>query len=148
MLIDCCTLPLTFAGVIIHDKYQVVIGLEVHTQLLTQSSWKFKTAFAGSSDISSSIQTCQKDNVLTFAVALSGTLDEGGTKCNAADPQTNPFTWTFKSSETILFISTTLFTGGSSTFTLVSLDENELVVSQVITPIGGPSFLATVTFTH
>ena len=118
------------------------------TQLLTQSTWKFKSAFAGSTDISSSIQTCQKDNILTFATAGTGTLDEGATKCNSGDPQTNPFTWNFQSSETILFISATLFTGGSSTFTLVSLTETDLVVSQTITPPAGPSFLATVTFGH
>ena len=118
------------------------------TQLLSQNTWKFKTAFAGTTDISSSIQACQKDNVLTFAVALTGTADEGATKCNSGDPQSNPFTWNFQSSETILFISATLFSGGSSTFTLVSLSETELVVSQTITPPVGPSFLAVVTFVH
>ena len=118
------------------------------TQLLTQATWKFKLATANGSDISSQLQACQKDNILTFLVAGTGTVDEGPAKCNASDPQTNPFTWNFASSETMLHISTVLFTGGSSDFTLVSLTETELVVSQGYTPGPGPSILMVVTFQH
>ncbi len=118
------------------------------TDLITQGTWKFSSATVGGMNASAFIQTCQKDNILTFVkVGLTGTVDEGATKCNAGDPQTNNFTWNFQNNETTLFISATLFTGGSSTFTLVSLTETELVVSQVIT-VGGTPQNAVVTFIH
>ena len=118
------------------------------TQLITQSTWKFKSAFAGSINIGPSLQPCQIDNILTFVSNGTGTLDEGSDKCDPADPQIRPFTWSFQTNETILFISATLFTGGSNTFNLVSLSETELVVSQTYTPPVGPSLLVTVTFNH
>jgi hypothetical protein len=117
------------------------------TQLLTQATWKFSNATVGGTDVSAALQTCQKDNILSLAAAGTGTLDEGATKCNAGDPQTSPITWSWLSGETQLSISTTLFTGGSSTFTLVSLTETQLVVSQAIT-VGPATQTAVVTFIH
>lgn len=117
------------------------------TQLLTQSTWKFSGATVGGSDVSSFIQACQKDNILTFTAAGAGNVNEGALKCNSGDPQSTPLTWNFQSGETVLFISATLFTGGSSNFTLVSLTETQLVVSQIIT-ISGSSQNAVVTFIH
>lgn len=118
------------------------------TELLATGSWKFSNATVGGTNVNAALQPCQKDNIMTFtAVGLTGTLDEGLTKCNAGDPQTSPFTWSFASGETILNISTPLFTGGSSTFTLVSLSATELIVSQNIT-VGGSPQNAVVTFIH
>ena len=117
------------------------------TQLLTQATWKFSSATVGGSDVSALLQACQKDNILSFAAAGTGTLDEGAAKCNAGDPQTSAFTWSWLSAETQLSISATLFTGGSSTFTLVSLTETQLGVSQSIT-VGPTSQTAVVTFIH
>lgn len=118
------------------------------TELITTGTWKFSAATVGGSDASAFLQTCQKDNIMTFVAAgNTGTIDEGATKCNSADPQTNTFTWSFTSGETILNISATLFTGGSSTFTLVSLSATQLVVSQMIT-IGSSQQNAIVTFIH
>ena len=117
------------------------------TQLITQSTWRFSAATVGGADVSAFLQACQKDNILTFASNGTGTVDEGPLKCNAGDPQTNPFTWNFLTNETQLFISTTLFAGGSSTFNLVTLSETQLVVSQNIT-VSGTSQNAVVTFVH
>ena len=118
------------------------------TQLITQASWKFSTATVGGTNVAPALQTCQKDNIMTFvAVGLTGSIDEGTTKCNSGDLQTNPFTWSFASGETVLNISATLFTGGSNTFTLVDLSETQLVASQVIT-VGGSPQTAVVTFIH
>jgi hypothetical protein len=117
------------------------------TELISISTWKFSAATVGGSDVSAFLQTCQKDNNITFVAAGTGTLDEGATKCNVPDPQTSPFTWNFLSSETQLFISATLFTGGSSTFSLVSLSETQLVVSQSIIVASTPQ-TAVVTFVH
>ena len=118
------------------------------TQLLTQSTWKFKSATASGTDISSQLQTCQKDNILTFAAAGTGTVDEGATKCNAIDPQISSLTWNFASGETILHVSTSLFAGTGNDFTLISLTETELVVSIGYAPPVGPILLIVITFQH
>ena len=117
------------------------------TDLIVQGSWKFSSATVGGTDVSAFLQSCQKDNTMAFASAGTGTADEGLTKCNSGDPQTNPFTWNFQNEETILFISATLFTGGNSTFSLVTLTDNQLVVSQDIT-VSGTTQNAVVTFIH
>ncbi|MFC0775913.1 lipocalin family protein [Terrimonas alba] len=120
---------------------------KTRTELLAKSSWKFSDAKVGGTSVSAFLQACQKDNIATFATAGTGTADEGPTKCDASDPQTTPFTWNFQTNETILFISTPLFTGGSSSFTIVSLTETELVVSQNMT-IAGSTQNVVITFIH
>jgi len=117
------------------------------TELITQSSWKFSNAKVSGTDVSAFLQTCQKDNILVFAAAGTGTLDEGAAKCNSSDPQTNPFTWNFATNETVLHVSTVLFTGGSSDFNIVSLTDAQLVLSQDIT-VSGSTQNAVVTFIH
>lgn len=118
------------------------------TELLTQNSWKFSSATANGSDASGYLQTCQKDNIYTFAAAGTGTIDEGLTKCNVSDPQTTPLTWNFASNETILHISVSLFSNTNNDFNLVKLTDTELVVSTYYTPLVGPSILVTITFSH
>jgi hypothetical protein len=108
---------------------------KTNTDFLTQASWKFDNAKAGGADVSSSLQTCQKDNVLTFSTNGTGSLDEGATKCTSTDPQTNPFDWNFASNETVLHVSTVLFAGGSSDFTIVTLNDTQLVLSQFISSV-------------
>jgi hypothetical protein len=120
---------------------------KTNTDFLTQSSWKFDNAKVGGSDVSAFLQTCQTDNVLTFSSNGTGVLDEGATKCNSTDPQTNPFDWSFASNETVLHVSTVLFTGGSSDFTIVTLNDSQLVLSQNIM-VSGSSQTAVVTFKH
>ena len=117
------------------------------TQLLTQASWKFDNAKVGGLDVSGLLQTCQKDNIIVFVAPNTGTLDEGAAKCNSADPQTVSFTWNFTNNEQTLHVSTVLFTGGSSDFTIVDLSETQLVLSQNIT-VQGTSQNAVVTFKH
>jgi len=116
------------------------------TELLSQGTWRFSTATSGGTDISGALQACIKDNIYTFVALGTGTMDEGATKCNGGDPQTNPFTWNFTSNETVLHVSTVLFPGGSNDFTVVSISETQLIVSQVIT-IGTPQTVI-VTFIH
>ena len=117
------------------------------TELITQAAWKFDNAKVGTIDVSAFLQACQKDNVVTFASNNTGTADEGNTKCNVADPQSSPFTWEFTSNESMLHVSTVLFTGGSSDFNIVALTEMQLIVSQNIT-VSGSTQNAIVTFKH
>lgn len=119
------------------------------TALIAQGTWKFSNAKAGTTDISAFVQACQKDNIATFNINGTGQLDEGATKCNAGDPQVANFSWAFQANETQLFISTPLFTGGSSLFSLITLSTTQLVVSQNLNlgpPFGTQNVV--VTFIH
>ena len=102
------------------------------TELLTTGTWKFSTATSSGVDVSSQLPACIKDNVYTFVVGGTGTFNEGTQKCNSADPQTPTFTWGWDSNETVLNISALSLPGGSNNFTLVSISETQLVISQVI----------------
>jgi len=118
--------------------------LKTKTQLITESAWKFGSATVSGSDASGYLQACQKDNVYTFVAAGTGVINEGPTKCDPNDPQSNPFTWNFTNSEATLNISTILFTGGNNDFTLMTLSDSELVLSQNYPPYG----TIVVTFIH
>jgi len=120
---------------------------KTNTELLTMSTWKFSDAKVGGNSIAAFLDPCQKDNILTFLAAGTGTAAEGATKCNASDPDSSSFNWSFQTNETVLFVSTPFFTGGSSTFTIVSLTETQLVLSQTITLSGIPQ-TAEITFIH
>lgn len=121
------------------------------TELLTQGTWKFKSASAAGTDVSNQappFNACRKDNILTFTAAGAGTIDEGATKCASGDPQTSPVTWSFLSNETMLRVSVPLFPNTGNDFTLVSLSETELVVSIGYAPPVGATILVTIIFTH
>lgn len=118
------------------------------TELITTGSWKFQSASSSlAGDISSYPQlACYTDNTMTFATNLSGTIAEGANVCTSPAPAT--FTWSFQTSETILHLSFTLFAGGSPDFTIVSINETNLVLSQSVTFPGFPAQVITVTFKH
>jgi hypothetical protein len=102
------------------------------TELISQSAWKFDNAKAGGTDISANpMLTCYKDNTMTFSSNLTGTISEGAAVCATPAPAT--FTWSFQTSETILNISAIIFPGGSSNFTLTSVNETNLVIAQDVT---------------
>lgn len=117
------------------------------TELITQGSWKFDHATAsGAGDISSSINSCLKDNIITFMSGGSVNVDEGTDVCSP--PYSGSNTWVFQSNETIVHLSAPLFPGGSNDFTLVSLTETNLVLSQVMTIPPYPSTTVEITFKH
>lgn len=121
--------------------------LKTKTQLITQSPWKYSSAVRDGVNLDPFLQTCQKDNITTLAAAGTGTTDEGATKCNVADPQSVSFTWSFQSGETMLLTSAALIPGGSTTSTIVTLSETQLVVSQPYL-LAGVTKDAVVTFVH
>ena len=129
-----------------HDKDNNTPA-KTKTELISTGTWKFSTATVNGIPASSALQTCQKDNIMTFTSTGTGTIDEGASKCNGADPQTSPFTWNFASNETILHVSAVFFTGGNNDFTIVEISETKLVGSQII-EVGGNPATAVVTFVH
>lgn len=47
----------------------------------------------------SDIDACSKDDLTKFLDDLTGTIDEGPTKCDPSDPQQTSFTWSLVSSD-------------------------------------------------
>jgi hypothetical protein len=126
---------------------------ETKTELLVKTSWKFEKAEAPPlGDISSQIDACIKDNLLSFSAASTtatsgaGVVDEGATKCDPSSPQTGSFNWELINNGATLRSSVVLFPGGSTDFNIVTLNATNLVLSQQVTiSTGLPP--ATVTFT-
>jgi hypothetical protein len=95
------------------------------TEYLTFSPWKLKAATAdigmGPIDIFSMIADCSKDNTEKYIVGGTGLINEGATKCDPSDPQTEPLTWAFTANETQLVQD-------GETFTIGTLDANTLAI--------------------
>jgi len=103
------------------------------TTLLTQNAWKLQKVGidankdgVAETDVTMLVQACKLDNVYTFKTDGTGTMDEAAVKCNTGDPQTLPFTWLFKSTETILSGTFTFINGDAS---ILTMDDAKLVVA-------------------
>src|ERR1700726_2193975 len=96
--------------------------------LVTQASWKFDSAGVdldknGTIDvIDTTLQPCLKDNTYLFNKDSTGVADNGPTKCNASDPQTTPFTWSFSGTDQSVIKSDAnpLLASGLNIFSLTS----------------------------
>ena len=127
------------------------------TELITSLSWKYNDAKidldnngTGDQPIPAGfIEACQTDNKITFTSNGTGTIDEGPKKCDDADPQTLPFTWSFTNNETMINFSSALFAGIGGDFKVITLTETDLVISQQVTIPPSPIALAIVaSFKH
>jgi hypothetical protein len=121
------------------------------TQLVTQGTWKFQSATANGTDISAYPQiACFTDNEITMTATGSGTgtgvINEGAVSCSPSTA--GPFTWNFQNSEAEIFISTPLVSGGTTVWTINSLNENNLVMQQTMTIPPNPPILVVLTFKH
>jgi anaerobic selenocysteine-containing dehydrogenase len=127
------------------EKDEEVV-VKTKTELITSSSWKFDKATAGTfGDVSSYVNACYKDNTFTFAANGTGNVDESTNICSPSSA--GAFTWTFQNSESTLNVSANLFQTGSTSFTLVSLTETNMVISQPVTLPPPVSITAVVEFT-
>ncbi len=109
--------------------------------LMVKAPWKFSKALSGGIDVSGLVTACIKDNLLQFNAATpanTGTVDEGPTKCNAADPQISNFTWALDPAFNLVTITgnAAILPGAANTFTLVRVTDTELVISQNVTLFG------------
>ncbi len=130
------------------NKEDTPVPAATKTENITRSPWKFQSATASGFDVSTRPElACFIDNVITFSTNLGFTISEGTTICSPSTA--GSFTWSFQSGETQLVLSAPLLPGSSSTFTLVSLNETNLVVSQNASiPAGSPAVLVVITFKH
>lgn len=100
-------------------------------------AWKLNTVTANGSDVSSLIDDCVVDNLITFYAKSggnTGVVDEGASKCDTTDPQTTDFTWTYNDATSILTFNSNIIDvpGSDGEITVVSVNENELMLSQDI----------------
>lgn len=79
------------------------------TELLTSGSWKLTAVMADNdangtyeADEYAGFSDCFKDNYYTFRANNELELNEGATKCDPADPQTETATWQLTQNETHL----------------------------------------------
>jgi hypothetical protein len=107
------------------------------TTIIAEQSWKFNNAGLDPNkdgtidqDVSSYVSSCLKDNTVNFATNGSGTSDEGLTKCNSADPQTIPFTWSFASNETLININGNAVAGKGGQYKIISLTNTAFSLSK------------------
>lgn len=104
------------------------------TTLITQSSWQFNSIGTDADknrtieqDLGSFVNACLKDNTIMFSSnAGSGTVDEGGDKCNTGDPQTISFTWSFTNNETAINISGNAIAGKGGEYKIATLTDTQL----------------------
>ena len=116
------------------------------TELMSQQTWKFSAATAGGIDVSSNVDDCYKDNVLTFNANGTGNMNESANVCSPSTA--GNFTWTFQNNENELNASASLFPGGSGVFTIVSISETTLVLAQDMTIPPFPTTNVQVTLVH
>jgi uncharacterized protein (DUF2237 family) len=121
------------------------------SDMMASAMWKFSNAKVSGVDVSAALQDCQKDNLLRLyknGLVNTGNIDEGLLKCNAADQQVRDIIWQMPDENTLVITPNyVLFAGGSNTFSIVSVNESSMVLSQVIT-VSGSSQTAVITFIH
>ena len=114
------------------------------TEYLTQSTWKFDRAGLdldnnGTIDAplpAGTLQACDTDGTMTFNSNGTGTGDEGPTKCDQANPQSVPFTWSLKNNETIINFSNVLFGGLTGDIKLIAVNDTNLTLEKDVTNMG------------
>lgn len=77
------------------------------------------------SDLFAIMDPCDKDDLYIIKTGGVGEFNEGPTKCDPADPQTEPFTWSLQNNDKNLIISEG---GNSLTFEIVQLNNTTMIL--------------------
>ena len=117
-----------------------------NTDYITKSSWKFSSAKAGGTDVTALVPSCFKDNTMLFVANGTGTINESTNVCTPATPSS--FTWVIQNNGTEINMSIPIVSGGSTVFTIVLLNDANLVVSQTMTIGAFPPTTVELTFIH
>ncbi|GAB2947118.1 hypothetical protein GCM10027048_10170 [Hymenobacter coalescens] len=123
------------------------------TELLTAKSWRVtaarETVTTGgqttSSDEYATFGACEKDDFVKFLADKKVEFNEGATKCNTADPQTETGAWDFNSDQTKLTL-TDPDLGLSLVYDIVELNASTLKVKYSVSAQGS-SYTTETTFT-
>lgn len=106
------------------------------TSLLTEKSWKMTAAtidpaidwFGTGTKITNlyaQFPACVKDDLIIFKKNGTVSFDEGGSKCDTNDPQTENALWSFNPAETVISITQD---GETESWKILELSANKLVV--------------------
>lgn len=104
-ILTLVVLAFTFASC----KDDTADKLSAKTELLVKDKWILQAStidpavvLLGNSitDVYALVPACDRDNFARYNSNKTGVYDEGSTKCEAQDPQTVSFTWSFESDET------------------------------------------------
>jgi hypothetical protein len=93
------------------------------------------------------VPVCRTDNVFTFKADNTGTVDEGATKCNAADPQTTSFNWSFTDNESAINISNNVFAIFNGKSNIRALTDTKLSLTRDTT-VAGTTYTLLVVLKH
>jgi hypothetical protein len=103
------------------------------TDMLTNGPWQLTAAVSdedgnGTYEIDDYVYfpECARDNRYTFQTNLLLELNEGATKCDPADEQTDFIDWNFANNETSLVID-------NESFTITELTNSTLKIKQIYT---------------
>jgi hypothetical protein len=110
-------------------KKKTVDGPPTKTELLNEQPWVYNNAGVDQDNNntidqtlpSTYLQPCTLDNSYVFNTNGTGTIDEGATKCNTANPQTSPFSWSFADNETSINLQSTALFGLGGKFKVLTL---------------------------
>jgi len=95
-------------------------------------------------DIYAQLEACSKDDIMTFNTNGTFTDDEGGSKCDPADPQTTTGTWVWNTNETVLTITET----GSTPTSITIVTNDGTTLKGTMTEVdAGVTYVYTITYT-
>lgn len=96
------------------------------------------------SDLYAILDPCDKDDLYIIKANGVGEFNEGASKCDPADPQSEPFSWSLQSNGTVLVIS-----DGSTSVNFQVAQLNQTTMKLVITEnILGTTYTETITYTR
>jgi hypothetical protein len=99
-------------------------------------------------DFYSNLPACEKDDFQQFFANGTALTDEGPTKCDASNPQQDPFTWAFNSSESEIIFDTT------EPYQIVALNATQFNLKRVVDGstifggISGQSYIVSLSMVH
>lgn len=74
------------------------------TQIITSKNWKIVSMDINGTDIMPMMPACEMDNYLSFKTNNDYIENEGATKCDPSDPQTENGRWQFIMNETAILM--------------------------------------------
>ncbi len=116
------------------------------TELLTSGNWRLVLAQerlnggAWDNVTADNFEACELDNRIKFSTPDVVTIDEGATKCNSGDPQTQTGTWNFVNNELDLNLDGELYD-------IDELNGNTLAISYTET-FGGSTYTYQLVLKH
>lgn len=127
-------------------------NVENNLTMLQNKNWKITAltvtpgySGAASDDIYNTwMEACDRDNLFRFNTGNEFILDEGPTKCDPADLQTQPGTWGYYDAASMLNFQLTSHSD-SYYLQIVSINENSFVGKEIETT-GGIAYVTTWTF--